>query len=105
MGDGIGRDLTTLADFDAARAQARGFIVVTDKARRSRVHRVGCLTLQRHQFSQKVVENGGKNGRYVLVDDYAAAAGPLRAVPCGTCHPEHGQPLPPPPPPLATPMP
>lgn len=74
-------EIRTLTEFDEALAQHR-HILITDKYNGDTIHRLPCSSVKREYFEQKVITNGGKNGRYYLLGDPRDAA---RAETCHKC--------------------
>jgi hypothetical protein len=77
--------LKTLEEFRAVAGQSVGVIVVTDKATGNHTHRPTCDTISEATFTMKVLENGGKNGRYYFFLRAEDAQRELGASVCAHC--------------------
>jgi len=62
-------------------------IVITDNATGNRVHRSDCIWVDEEHFARKVLENGGRNGRYYAVASVEEARRLFASSPCGVCTP------------------
>jgi hypothetical protein len=62
-------------------------IVITDTATGTKSHRPECMWVDEQHFVRKVLDNGGRNGRYYAVDSAEEARSSFAAVPCGICSP------------------
>jgi hypothetical protein len=51
------------------------------------VHRPGCRTVTAENFTTKVIDGDGKNGRYYVVGSVARAGSLHGAAPCPVCAP------------------
>jgi hypothetical protein len=79
-------EIHSLDDFhDAVRAEC--LVVITDTANPNKVHRPGCRTVTAENFTTKVIDGDGKNGRYYVVGSVARAGSLHGAAPCPVCAP------------------
>lgn len=83
------RELRSLDDFRAVTAAGVGYLVVTDRSTPTRVHRARCTAVAERHFVTKVIENGGRRGRYhhALTLEAVRARFPAGRL-CVVCRPE-----------------
>lgn len=65
--------ISDVAQFRDIRAGSTGFVVITDDANLTRLHRAGCDTVKEANFVRKVIENRMKTGEYYAVSDLESA--------------------------------
>lgn len=82
------RELSTLADFEAAVTGGAGFLVITDRSTPTHIHRAKCPALQAAHFVTKVVTNLARRGRYYHAATLEAAQARFTARLCGVCRPD-----------------
>lgn len=81
--------IRTIQEFRAA-VNEGALVVVTDKERRHKrvVHRFPCHFVTEAHFIEKVLDNGGLHGAYIVVPNLQAAGD---AHPCSKCAPGRGR--------------
>ena len=87
---GAGGEITELRTVESFRAAlaAGGPLVITDSSKPAKLHRSpgACSGVSEANFTGKVIERGGRNGRYYTTPDDAVARGRWpRLTVCGTC--------------------
>jgi hypothetical protein len=78
-------EIRTLAEYRALSGLAIGAIVITDNATGDKVHRPSCAYITGAAFSEKVLDNENRNGRYyhyLRIEDPERELGAAR---CKTC--------------------
>jgi hypothetical protein len=81
------REIATFDDFRKARLDDVGFIVIADKARPRRVHRLNGRCITAENFKEKVILEEKGVGKYYWVDSVSSAATELGASVCMICKP------------------
>lgn len=69
-------EILTPQDFDRIMGdpyKGDTFIVITDTTSKKMIHLVMCKSVKRRDFVEKIVEHGGKNGRYYWFKNYDEA--------------------------------
>ena len=79
-------EIRSLDDFDDA-VRTECLIVITDTANPNKVHRPDCSFVTAENFTTKVIDGDGKNGRYYVVGSVARAGSLHGAAPCPVCAP------------------
>jgi hypothetical protein len=82
------KEILNLDDLRKVRLADQGYIVITDTARPTLVHKLNAKCISIDSFNLKVTINQGKQGRYYWVDSVATAAREYGAKRCKTCKPE-----------------
>ena len=82
------KEITSFDDLRKVRLADDGYIVITDTARPTIVHKLNARCISVDSFNLKVTINQGKQGRYYWVDSVATAARKYGAKRCKTCKPE-----------------
>lgn len=82
------REIPTFDDLRKLRLADEGYIVITDTARPTIVHKLNARCISIDSFNVKVSLNQGKQGKYYWVDSIATAAHKYGAKRCKTCKPE-----------------
>ena len=80
-------ELCTIKEFRQVKLRAEG-VIVTTGSKPPRAHRALCRELSEERFTEAVVFNEGKKGRYYLRKDLAEAVRDFQAVACMKCKPE-----------------
>lgn len=80
-------EIKNIREFRQVKLRADGVIVATGP-KPPRAHRALCRELSEERFTEAVVFNGGKKGRYYLRRDLAEAVRDFQAVACMKCKPE-----------------
>ena len=57
--------IQTLEEFLKIISNSDGFIAITDIANPTRIHLANCSRIKEEYFTEKMVENEGKNGLYL----------------------------------------
>lgn len=78
-------EITTLEEYRALAGQSLGTLVVTDTASGTKAHRPLCRTISETTFTEKVLTNRAKNGRYYFFLRLEDAERQLHAHPCRVC--------------------
>jgi hypothetical protein len=65
--------ITTIERLQEVQLAREGFVLITDNANPTRLHRAGCTAIREENFLLKVVANGMRNGQYLHTRDLAAA--------------------------------
>lgn len=60
-------EIRTVSEFNQILKGQKGFILITDYKKRSKIHRVKCPKLLRKCFIEKVLFNKKKNGGYYWI--------------------------------------
>ncbi|MCU1530373.1 MAG: hypothetical protein JWP75_4136 [Frondihabitans sp.] len=88
---GLDFEVRSVEAFRDVRQRGQGVIVIADVARDEPIaHKPSCWTLTDDHFVKKVVEMGGKNGRYYHFPHLALAQSTIGARPCRHCAPAGG---------------
>ena len=82
------REITSFEEMRKIRLADEGYIVITDSARPTIVHKLNSKCISIDSFNVKVTVNRGKQGKYYWVDSIATAAKEYGANRCKTCKPE-----------------
>ena len=82
------KEIASFDDLRKVRLADDGYIVITDTARPTIVHKLNARCISVDSFNLKVTINQGKQGRYYWVDSVATAARKYGAKRCKTCKPE-----------------
>lgn len=80
-------EIRNIREFRQVKLRAEG-VIVTTGSKPPRAHRALCRELSEERFTEAVVFNGGKKGRYYLRMDLAEAVRDFQAVACMKCKPE-----------------
>ena len=80
-------EIRNIREFRQVKLKAEG-VIVTTGSKPPRAHRALCRELSEERFTEAVVFNEGKKGRYYLRNDLAEAATDFHAVACMKCRPE-----------------
>lgn len=80
-------EVRNIREFRQVKLKAEG-VVVTTGSKPPRAHRPLCRELTEERFTEAVVFNEGKKGRYYLRNDLAEAVKDFQAVACMKCKPE-----------------
>lgn len=86
--EGSVKEPKSVEEFRQIRLNDTGVIVITDTTFGSRAHIPNCRKVTSENFSEKVIMNKNRNGRYYWVDDLATAIRVLKAVRCPECRPK-----------------
>jgi hypothetical protein len=78
------QEITDIQQFRTIKYEGRGYIVITDKANPTRVHKPNCSWVNEDNFTTKVLYNGRSQGQYYWVKDKTHAE-QMGAVRCGKC--------------------
>lgn len=80
------RQIWELEEFRRRQQAGSGVLVIWDRVRDAPVaHQPQCVHLTEGRFVEKMLEMGGKNGRYWWFDRFADAERSLGARRCGHC--------------------
>ncbi len=82
------KEIDNLEELRKFRLADEGYIVITDSARPTLVHKVNAKCISIDSFNLKVSINGRKQGRYYWVDSLATASQAHQAKRCKVCKPE-----------------
>lgn len=82
------KEVKSVEEFTQIRLNDTGVIVITDTAFGSRVHIPNCPKVTSENFSEKVIMNKNRNGRYYWVDNLVTAVRVLKALRCPECRPK-----------------
>lgn len=77
-------EITTLDEYRLLAGQRVGAIVITDVTGK-RIHRPDCRTITEARFTEKVINNRNKNGRYYYFQRLEDAEQMFSAPRCGLC--------------------
>lgn len=80
-------EIRNIREFRQVKLKAEG-VIVTTGSKPPKAHRALCRELSEERFTEAVVFNEGKKGRYYLRKDLADAVKDLGAVACMKCRPE-----------------
>ncbi|HKT21176.1 MAG TPA: DUF6308 family protein [Nitrososphaerales archaeon] len=80
-------EIHSIKEFRQVKLKADG-VIVTTGSKPPRAHRALCRELSEERFTEAVVFNEGKKGRYYLRGDLAEAVRDFQAVACMKCRPE-----------------
>jgi hypothetical protein len=80
-------EIRSIKEFRQVKLRAEG-VIVTTGSKPPRAHRALCRELSEERFTDAVVFNEGKKGRYYLRNDLAEAVRDFQAVACMKCKPE-----------------
>ncbi len=80
-------EIRNIREFRQVKLKAEG-VIVTTGSKPPRAHRALCRELSEERFTDAVVFNEGKKGRYYLRSDLAEAVRDFQAVACMKCRPE-----------------
>lgn len=80
-------EIRSIKGFRQVKLRAEG-VIVTTGSKPPRAHRALCRELSEERFTDAVVFNEGKKGRYYLRKDLAEAIRDFQAAPCMKCKPE-----------------
>jgi hypothetical protein len=80
-------EIRNIREFRQVKLKAEG-VIVTTGSKPPRAHRALCRELSEERFTEAVVFNEGKKGRYYLRKDLAEAVKDFGAVACMKCRPE-----------------
>ena len=79
------RELKTAEDFKQCIKKGTEFILVTDSANGNKVHSSRCGHISLLTFTEKVITNGCKNGRYLAITDLESGMTQMKAKKCAHC--------------------
>ena len=82
------KEILNFEELRKFRLADEGYIVITDSARPTLVHKINAKCINADSFNLKVTLNGRKEGRYFWVDGIATAAREFGAKRCKVCKPE-----------------
>jgi len=82
------KEITSFEELRKLRLADDGYVVITDAARPTIVHKVNAKCIKIDSFNTKVSLESRKNGSYFWVDSLATAAHEFGANRCKTCKPE-----------------
>jgi hypothetical protein len=82
------KEITSFEDLRKIRLADEGYIVITDTARPTLVHKLNARCISVDSFNLKVTIHQGKQGKYYWVDSVSTAAHRYGAKRCKTCKPE-----------------
>ena len=80
-------EIRNIKEFRQVKLRAEG-IVVTTGSKPPKAHRALCRELSEERFTEAVVFNESRKGRYYLRENLAEAARDFGAVACMKCKPE-----------------
>lgn len=78
------QEIMDLQQFREIKSAGRGYIVITDSANPTRVHKPSCSWVKEENFITKVIDTARTQGRYYWVESKIQAE-EMRATRCGKC--------------------
>jgi hypothetical protein len=72
--------IKSIEDFRRIKAEGKGYIVITDKNTRNRVHHPFCFSIKEEYYTTKVITNHCRAGDYIWIDSFEMAKSKYRAV-------------------------
>jgi len=82
------KEITSFEELRRLRLADEGYLVITDSARPTIVHKLNSKCISIDNFNIKVTVKRGKQGKYYWVDSVATAGRNYGAKRCKTCKPE-----------------
>lgn len=76
-------EITTVEEFKTCKG-TEGYFVVTDATGR-KLHSNRCTFVDLKHYSEKVLDNGNKNGKYFFTDDFFEAREYPKVKKCEAC--------------------